>query len=137
MTGPACDAPAVAAMLRALAHPMRLTILCRLLEGEAAVSAFEAELGLRQPSLSQQLALLREAKLVATRREAKTVFYRLDDARVAPILGVLQTLFQDGEHTRRKATMRPAIPQPTAATVRRRAVARDSGMFARAGWPQG
>ncbi|MDN3564872.1 metalloregulator ArsR/SmtB family transcription factor, partial [Paeniroseomonas aquatica] len=56
-----CDPQAVAEFLRALAHPMRLSILCRLLEGECAVSGFETELGLKQPNLSQQLAMLREA----------------------------------------------------------------------------
>ena len=91
--GAPCDPQAAAEMLRALAHPMRLAILCRLLGGEAAVSVFEEELGLRQPSLSQQLAFLRDAGLVATRRVSKSVIYRLTDARVRPIIAVLRETF--------------------------------------------
>jgi ArsR family transcriptional regulator len=86
----ACDAQAGAELLRALAHPMRLQILCRLLQGELAVGGFESELGLRQPNLSQQLGQLREAGLVTTRRVAKAVFYRLADKRVRIILDALR-----------------------------------------------
>ena len=77
-----CDTRAAAELFRTLAHPMRLTILCRLLDGELPVSGFESELGLKQPSLSQQLGILREANMVATRREAKSVFYSLTDRRM-------------------------------------------------------
>jgi DNA-binding transcriptional ArsR family regulator len=87
----ACDNPQAAAeFLRALAHPMRLQILCRLTEGELSVSGFEAELGLKQPSLSQQLGQLREAGLVVTRREARSIVYRLVDTRVVPVLNALR-----------------------------------------------
>jgi DNA-binding transcriptional ArsR family regulator len=98
-----CDARAAADFLRALAHPMRLRILCRLLEGELPVHGFEAELGLRQPSLSQQLAQLREAGLVVTRREAKSVFYRLADDRVSTVLAALRTVFGTGGGQRTQA----------------------------------
>ncbi len=88
-----CDPQLAANLLRALAHPMRLAVLCRLMDGELSVSGFELELGLRQPSLSQQLALLREAGLVTTRREAKSVVYGLTDQRVAHLFNALHQYF--------------------------------------------
>ncbi len=71
------DVAAAAALLRMLANPARLQILCALLAGECSVAALESGLRLRQPMLSQQLGALREAGLVAARRESRAVFYRL------------------------------------------------------------
>ncbi len=85
-----CDTRAAAELFRTLAHPMRLTILCRLLDGELPVSGFESQLGLKQPSLSQQLAIFREANLVTTRREAKSVFYSLADGRMRALVDALR-----------------------------------------------
>lgn len=101
-----CDAEAAADLLRALAHPMRLRILCRLLDGECAVAGFESELGLKQPSLSQQLAALREAGLVATRRRSTSIIYRLADARVAPVLAALRGAMAG------PAPATPPLPRP-------------------------
>lgn len=84
-----CDTRAAAELFRTLAHPMRLTILCRLLDGELSVSGFESELGLKQPSLSQQLGILREANLVTTRREAKSMFYSLADGQMRALVDAL------------------------------------------------
>jgi DNA-binding transcriptional ArsR family regulator len=67
------------ALLRTLANPARLRIALRLLDGECAVAELETELGIRQPNLSQHLAELRDGGLVATRRESRSVFYRLAD----------------------------------------------------------
>lgn len=65
-------------VLRALAHDIRLKLLRTLLEkGEISVGELEAVTGIGQPGLSQQLAILRKAALVRTRREAKLVFYSL------------------------------------------------------------
>jgi ArsR family transcriptional regulator len=106
-TAETCDPKAAADLLRTMAHPMRLTILCRLLEGELPVSGFESELGLKQPSLSQQLGLLREAGLVSTRREAKSVVYCLADHRVRHVLDALRRYFGDETPT-------AALPPPRA-----------------------
>lgn len=66
-------------ILKAIAHDVRLKLLRTLLDnGEKSVGELEALTGIGQPGLSQQLAILRKAKLVQTRREAKLVFYRLD-----------------------------------------------------------
>ncbi len=129
MTG--CDPEAAADFLRGLADPMRLRILCRLLEGELAVAGFEAELGLRQPNLSQQLAALREAGLVATRREAKSVVYRLADRRVAGMLEALRQAM-GGPAAPPPERILVSLPQPRAATPPR--PAGEAGVFAAAGW---
>ena len=71
------DAAAAAALLRTLANPARLRILLALLAGERSVAALEGGLDLRQPMLSQHLGALREAGLVAARRESRAVFYGL------------------------------------------------------------
>lgn len=81
----------VAALLKALSHEDRLLLLCELSQGERSVGELEERVGLRQPMLSQQLGVLRNESLVATRREGKRIHYRIADARV---LAVLQTLHQ-------------------------------------------
>ncbi|TCZ61021.1 ArsR/SmtB family transcription factor [Roseicella aquatilis] len=134
----ACDPDAAAELLRALAHPMRLRILCRLLEGEVAVAGFEGELGLKQPNLSQQLAALREAGLVATRREARSVVYRLADARVRGILEALRlALAENAAATPPPAPPRRPVPPPAAAPPPMPVPPRpagEAGVFAVAGW---
>lgn len=78
-------------LLKALANPDRLLLLCQLSQGETAVGALEAATGIRQPTLSQQLTVLRGGGLVATRREGKQVFYRIASPEA---LAVLQLLYQ-------------------------------------------
>ena len=82
-----------AEFLKALANPNRLMILARLLRADASVGELETELGIRQPTLSQQLAGLRDAGLVEARRDAKQVFYRLLPKRSTDVAGVLNLLF--------------------------------------------
>ncbi len=69
--------------LRALAQPQRLMILAVLLKSERAVSEIEAHTGIVQPALSQQLAELRRNGVVATRREARLIYYRIIDDEMA------------------------------------------------------
>ena len=70
------DAAADAArLMKALANPDRLMLLCQLAQGESSVSELEAGLGILQPTLSQQLTVLRGEGLVETRREGKHIFY--------------------------------------------------------------
>ena len=80
--------------LKALAHESRLMILCILAEGEKSVSKLEEILNLRQPTVSQQLARLRADGLVSTRRDGKTIYYKLasDDARV--VIGAIYDVFR-------------------------------------------
>jgi DNA-binding transcriptional ArsR family regulator len=79
--------------LRTLANPDRLMLLCQLSGGERCVSDLESDTGIPQPTLSQQLAVLRREDLVLTRREGKQIYYRIADPKVLTMLGQLQQLF--------------------------------------------
>ncbi|MDX1755007.1 MAG: metalloregulator ArsR/SmtB family transcription factor [Marinobacter sp.] len=79
--------------LRSLANRDRLILLCQLSQGETSVSELENATGIRQPSLSQQLGLLRREGLIAPRKEGKQVFYRLADPKVQAILLQLYDMF--------------------------------------------
>lgn len=81
------------AMLRVMANEDRLMLLCQLTQGEACVSELEQLLGIRQPTLSQQLAILRTEEIVSTRREGKKIFYRVSDARAVSVLATLYDLY--------------------------------------------
>lgn len=78
-------------LLKSLSHPDRLLLLCQLTQGEYCVGDLESLVGVGQPSLSQQLGILRKDKLVSTRREGKQIYYSIasEDA-----LAVLQLLYQ-------------------------------------------
>ena len=83
-----------ARLLRLLANERRLLVLCHLAgAGEMTVGALAEMVGLSQPALSQHLARLREDGLVATRKEAQAVFYRLADPKAARLLEVLRDLY--------------------------------------------
>ncbi|WMS45142.1 sulfite-sensing transcriptional repressor BigR [Acuticoccus sp. MNP-M23] len=86
-------ADAVAALLKTLSHPVRLVLVCTLVDGEFSVGALEEQLDIHQPTLSQQLGVLREAGIVETRREAKQVFYRLAEAKAARLVFALHEIF--------------------------------------------
>lgn len=81
------------ALLKTLGNPDRLLLLCQLTQGEFCVSEFESMLGIRQPTLSQQLAILREEKLVDTRREGKQIYYSLASKEATAVMQVLYELF--------------------------------------------
>ena len=87
------QAQAAAAFLKALAHEGRLLILCYLSSGEKSVTELEQLLGSRQAAVSQQLARLRLEGLVTCRREGKTIFYSLGDARAARTIGLMYDMF--------------------------------------------
>lgn len=81
----------VAELMRTLGNPDRLLLLCELSQGERCVSDLAERSGIEQPTLSQQLTVLRTQKLVATRREGKQIFYSVADART---LGLLKALYR-------------------------------------------
>ncbi|HEY5717384.1 MAG TPA: metalloregulator ArsR/SmtB family transcription factor [Motiliproteus sp.] len=83
-------------MLRQLGNRQRLVILCLLGDGERSVGEINACVDLSQSALSQHLAQLRAAGVVATRREAQTIYYRLCDQRVLSLLGALCDLAASG-----------------------------------------
>lgn len=84
----------VAGLLRTMANASRLQILCLLAQhGELSVGALADGVGLGQSALSQHLARLRTEGIVATRREAQTIHYRIAEPRVEPLMMTLYTLF--------------------------------------------
>jgi DNA-binding transcriptional ArsR family regulator len=82
--------------LKVYAQPQRLMILSRLLDGEGTVGEIEDATRIGQPALSQQLAELRRAELVETRRVAKQVFYRLANDNVALCVRSIEAIFGSG-----------------------------------------
>ena len=78
-------------LLKSLANPHRLMILCQLLEGERSVGELAAFLDLRSSTVSQHLALLRRDGLVTARREAQTIYYGIASM---PARRILETLFE-------------------------------------------
>ena len=82
-------------LLALLGNPNRLAITCLLLEGERSVMALEVALEIPQPTLSQQLGLLREAGIIEGRRVARRVFYRVVDDRVRSIVETLRSFHGD------------------------------------------
>lgn len=81
------------ALLKALGNADRLLLLCQLTQGEFCVSELESMLGIQQPTLSQQLSVLREEKLVNTRRDGKQIYYSLASKEAAAVLQVLYQQF--------------------------------------------
>ncbi|MEM8630816.1 MAG: metalloregulator ArsR/SmtB family transcription factor [Pseudomonadota bacterium] len=82
-----------ARFIKSLSHSGRLRILCYLHEGERSVGELEDMLGARQAAVSQHLARLRSEGLVTTRRDGKTVYYRLADERAKRLLATLYEIF--------------------------------------------
>jgi len=82
-----------AKLLRALGNERRLMILCQLTEGERSVGQLTPRVGLSQSALSQHLAVLREEGVVATRREAQTVWYRIADPAAVKVVATLAEIF--------------------------------------------
>ncbi|MGK5031912.1 ArsR/SmtB family transcription factor [Janthinobacterium sp. DSP2-3-3] len=81
------------ALLKAMGNADRLMLLCQLSQGEHCVSDLEQKVGIGQPTLSQQLGVLREEMLVATRRDGKQIYYRVASASVLAVLQVLYAQF--------------------------------------------
>jgi DNA-binding transcriptional ArsR family regulator len=86
-------AASIAEKLRVFAQPQRLMILSCLLRGERTVSEIGTVTGITQPALSQQLAALRRAELVSTRKDAKQVWYALADDSVITCVSTMELIF--------------------------------------------
>lgn len=80
-------------LLKVMANPSRLMILCQLAEGEKSVSEMESVIGLSQSGLSQHLAVLRRKGIVATRREAQSIYYSLASQEAEVIMAALYRVF--------------------------------------------
>ncbi len=80
-------------LLTALANEHRLAILCQLVEGERSVGKLVDAVGLTQSALSQHLAKLRAAGIVATRRDAQTIYYRLASEAAGSVMKTLADIY--------------------------------------------
>ena len=80
-------------LMKVLANPDRLLILCQLSQGEKCVGELEEILGIVQPTLSQQLTVLREEELVSTRREGKHIYYQFVSPQAMAVMEVLYEQF--------------------------------------------
>src|SRR6516165_9600973 len=87
------SAAEAAKLLKALSNERRLMILCQLGDRELAVGQIQPLVGLSQSALSQHLAVLREQGVVATRREAQTIFYRIADPAAVKVVATLAEIF--------------------------------------------
>jgi ArsR family transcriptional regulator len=79
--------------LKVLANEDRLLLLCQLSQGEMCVSELEEALDIHQPTLSQQLGVLRTEGVVSTRRDGKYVYYSVADPGVMQVLQVLYRVY--------------------------------------------
>lgn len=79
--------------LKALANPDRLLLLCQLSQGERCVSDLADQTGVRQPTLSQQLTVLRNEGMVTTRRDGKQIYYRIDNTDALAVMQILYARF--------------------------------------------
>ncbi len=102
-------ASAACALMKTLANPDRLLILCQLSQGEKRVGELEALLGIVQPTLSQQLTVLREQQLVSTRRDGKHIYYSLCSPQA---LALMRALFNEFCRTPGGLPASPTQPHP-------------------------
>jgi len=82
-----------AKLMEMLSQPVRLRLMCILLDGEQSVLHLAGSANLSQPAMSHHLKKLRDANLVKTRREGQTIYYSLKGNEVAQVLEVLHKLF--------------------------------------------
>lgn len=79
--------------LKAMSHPLRLKILCTLGENEISVQEIVENVGTSQSNISQHLAVLRDKGILASRKDANRVYYRVGDARTLRLIGMMQDVF--------------------------------------------
>lgn len=80
-------------LLKVLANPDRLLLLCQMTQAEYCVSDLEGLTGIKQPTLSQQLTVLREEEMVSTRREGKQIFYSIASKEALAVMRVLYEMY--------------------------------------------
>jgi DNA-binding transcriptional ArsR family regulator len=92
----ACQAvlPHITPLLKALSHPSRLLLLMHLSQQEYDVTTLGLAANVHQPTLSQQLTILRQAGLICSRRHGKKIYYRVAEPQAERLIGNLQSLFK-------------------------------------------
>jgi ArsR family transcriptional regulator len=79
--------------LKAMSHPLRLKILCTLGDQEVSVQGIVENVGTSQSNISQHLAILRDKGILASRKDANRVYYRVGDARTLRLISMMQEVF--------------------------------------------
>jgi ArsR family transcriptional regulator len=79
--------------LKAMSHPLRLKILCTLGSQEVSVQKIVDNVGTSQSNISQHLAILRDKGILASRKDANRVYYRVGDARTLRLISMMQEVF--------------------------------------------
>lgn len=79
--------------IKAIAHPLRLKILCVLGDQEVSVQDIVEHVGTSQSNISQHLAILRDKGVLSTRKDANRVFYRIGDLRTLKLVGLMREVF--------------------------------------------
>jgi len=100
------SASRAASLMKALSNPSRLLILCQLADGEKSVGEVQRQVGLSQSALSQHLAVLRRKGIVATRREAQTIYYSLASGEAVAVMNTLYLVFCGNAATKRNGDRR-------------------------------
>jgi len=79
--------------LKAMSHPLRLKILCTLGDQEISVQDIVEQVGTSQSNISQHLAILRDKGILASRKDANRVYYRVGDSRTLRLIGMMRDVF--------------------------------------------
>jgi ArsR family transcriptional regulator len=79
--------------IKAIAHPLRLKVLCVLGDGELSVQEIVDSVGTSQSNISQHLAILRDKGVLSTRKDANRVYYRIGDPRTVKLVGMMRDVF--------------------------------------------
>jgi len=87
------DIQQAAQAIKAIAHPLRLKILCVLGDQEISVQDIVEQVGTSQSNISQHLAILRDKGVLATRKDANRVYYRIGDLRTLKLVGMMRDVF--------------------------------------------
>ena len=84
--------------LKAMSHPLRLKILCTLGDREVSVQDIVEHVGTSQSNISQHLAILRDKSILAARKDANRVYYKVDDARTLKLISMMREVFCTTSH---------------------------------------
>ncbi len=87
------DIQLAAQAIKAIAHPLRLKILCVLGDQEISVQDIVEQVGTSQSNISQHLAILRDKGVLVSRKDANKVFYRIGDLRTLKLIGMMRDVF--------------------------------------------
>jgi DNA-binding transcriptional ArsR family regulator len=87
------DIAQAAQAMKAIAHPLRLKVLCVLADGELSVQDIVERVGTTQSNISQHLSIMRDKGVLYTRKDANRVYYRIDDPRIIKLVAMMRDVF--------------------------------------------